>query len=85
MAKGQLCPQCGEQTFQPPGRQSSDWVRTCTSCGAKGWLSFDTDTPPGRGRTCGFCDEATLKTVASVGATRVDYCNGCDSVTFVLQ
>ena len=58
-------------------------ARACTACGAKGWLADDSDGAPGRGRICGTCDRAALKTYARVGTVRLDYCNACDSVTMI--
>ena len=46
-------------------------------------LADDGDSAPGRGRTCGACDHAALKTYVRVGSVRLDYCAECDAVTIV--
>ena len=83
MPRGKRCPQCSRYTFHASNGTSTDWARACTACGAKGWLADDGDSAPGRGRTCGTCDAAALKTYARIGTVRLDYCNACDSVTMI--
>lgn len=56
-------------------------ARSCTACGAKGWLGDDTDIPPGHARTCGSCNAAALRTYARLGNVRLDYCDECAAVT----
>ena len=83
MPRGRRCPQCARYTFHASNGVSTDWARACTACGARGWLADDGDSAPGRGRICGSCDQAALKTYVRVGAVRLDYCNACDSVTMI--
>jgi hypothetical protein len=83
MPKGKRCPQCGRATFHASNGTSTDRARACTTCGAKGWLADDDDGAPGRGRICGTCDVAALKTYARIGTVRLDYCGACDSVTMI--
>ncbi len=83
MPKGKRCPQCSGYTFHASNGASTDFARACTACGAKGWLADDGDGAPGRGRTCGSCDHAAVKTYARIGTVRLDYCNACDAVTMI--
>jgi uncharacterized Zn finger protein len=56
MAKGQACPNCGNQTFHEDGP-----LHECSECGAIGWLGAPGPPGGGSGRTCGHCGSRRLR------------------------
>jgi DNA-directed RNA polymerase subunit RPC12/RpoP len=72
MAKGNLCPNCGEQTFH-----RGKGAMSCSSCGTIGWLSAPDSVGSGRGAKCRFCGRMMVKTVGTVSTVRVRYCYNC--------
>lgn len=77
MAKGAVCPNCGEQTFQPV---NDEGARGCRHCGARGWLGHP-EPMLGRGRKCLKCTQNLVRTVAALdNGTQVQFCYGCGAV-----
>lgn len=58
MAKGNMCPNCGNQTFA-----TKKAVRVCSSCNVIGWFDKPGGTGGGKGAKCGSCGESTLHTI----------------------
>ena len=79
MAKGQKCPNCGNQTFH-----HGEGAMKCSSCGARGWLTQPDSMGSGRGAQCKMCDSHKVKTVAELdNGTTVRFCYECGATTMV--
>jgi ribosomal protein L37AE/L43A len=73
MAKGNVCPNCGEQKFH-----RGEGAMRCTACGVRGWLTAPDSMGAGRGATCKFCHRAMMREVAELDTgTSVKYCYNC--------
>ncbi len=80
MAKGQKCPNCGEQTFQKGERGGA---LACSSCGAQGWIGDAGPAPIlGKGFKCHKCGAAKQKILSETKGVAVLYCFGCKSTVF---
>jgi ribosomal protein L37AE/L43A len=78
MAKGNVCPWCGKQTFH-----RGKGAMTCTSCGVRGWLDTPDSVGSGKGDTCKFCKRAMLRVVADLDTgTKVRHCYNCGATVF---
>jgi uncharacterized Zn finger protein len=78
MAKGNKCPSCGAQKFQPHKLHKA--VCECSSCGSVGWLKSPASPGAGKGTKCGNCDGNTVREIYSNSKTVVFYCTSCRAV-----
>ena len=75
MAKGQACPNCGEQTFHEDGP-----IHVCSQCGAVGWLGAPGSPGGGRGRRCQHCGALRLRElVVWEDGTALSHCYDCSA------
>lgn len=82
MAKGDVCPRCGKQTFHRDKGATPEGARKCSQCGARGWLGHP-DPMLGRGRACKNCGQNLVRVVATTKAgTEVQFCYGCGAAAF---
>ena len=78
MAKGNVCPNCGKQTFH-----SDKGAMTCSSCGVRGWLRAPDSMGAGSGTSCRFCHRRMTRVVAELDSgTAVKYCYNCGATVF---
>lgn len=76
MAKGNTCPECGEQTFH---KQGAIWQ--CGKCGAVGFVGKPTaeGRGSGKGDYCHNCEGSTLRALYEESFT-LKHCSSCDAV-----
>lgn len=79
MAKGQACPNCGEQTFH-----RIKGTRKCSTCGARGWLKQPTSAGSGKGQRCHHCGSSRFRRIARLASgTVVKHCYGCRATVLI--
>jgi ribosomal protein L37AE/L43A len=75
MAKGQICPSCGNQTFHEDGP-----IYKCSTCDGIGWLRRPGSPGAGKGTECGYCGKSTLREIYSDHNLTIFTCTACKAI-----
>ncbi len=81
MAKGESCPNCGNNKFH----MESQGGRVCSNCQCRGWLPSKEDKPTGgggKGMKCGHCTQSTLVKVDDKSPS-LRFCTSCRAVALM--
>lgn len=68
MAKGKICPACGDPKFK---RNKSTYECTNRKCKAVGWLGFPKGVGSGKGSVCPRCGQKTRRTILTDPRLRI--------------